>query len=150
MDWDSQLGGIIIGAILAGLFSLLGTLITLTVQGRRMKAQLENDAAVRKEQFQHDLESRSAQFDHEAEQEIRGRRTEALGELQELLERQKDALTDVWGIYRSGNAQLRGDLKQLPQLGVLVNKEYRAKLWAINSDITRLFIINGGHRHSLN
>ncbi len=89
MDWDSQLGGIVIGAILAGLFSLLGTLITLLVQGRRMKAQLENDAAVRKEHFQHDLENRSAQFDHEAEQEIRGRRTEALGELQELLERQK-------------------------------------------------------------
>lgn len=66
--------------------------------------------------FRQDLESCKVQFDHEAEQEIRGRRTAALGDLQRLLELQKDALTDHWETYKKGNTHLRVDLKQFPPL----------------------------------
>ena len=79
--WDTQLPGVITGAIIGGAFAIVAQLFA----NRRQRKQ-----------FAYDLEARQQQFTHEKEQEIRGRRTATLIDLHLLLEDQMNALEDLW------------------------------------------------------
>ncbi len=125
-NWDSQIGGVIIGAILAGVFSLIGGWTTLFIQGRRMEKQLE-----------HDAKARESQFAHDRQQEIRGRRTDTLAELQEALEEQAEALVWLRTNYKNNKSQLRGEIEKSDRWVTLYSKQYRKKLWPCNATLTR-------------
>ena len=120
--WDSVGFGVIIGALISGVFTLLAQRFATRRQ---------------KEQFAHDLQVRREQCSHEKEQEIRGRRTEALAELQILLEAQSAALENLWGWIH--NPHMLPELTVSPKdaYNVLRERGYRIKLWPINVPISQ-------------
>ena len=122
--WQSHLGGIIIGSGVAGIFTLLAQVFAYSRQ---------------KNQFAHDLQVRQQQFAHEREQEIRGRRTAALAELLVLLEDQATSLEKLWAFIGSAHPQSYPHLKDAAVVAwkVLLERNYRKRLWPINGPITK-------------
>ena len=120
--WDSQLFAAIIGFFIAGVFAVLAQAFETCRQNK---------------QLAHDLEVRQGQFAHEREQEIRGRRTEALADFNSLLEEQSTALGKLGGVIK--DPQMRPYLKELLEDAwtVLRSRGYRKKLWPIDVPITK-------------
>ena len=113
--------GVIIGALIAGLFTWFA---------QRSETRRQN------KQFAHDFNVRREQFAHEREEEIRGRRTEALADFQILLEAQATALGNLWGFIQ--NPQHPALKKLLEDAWtVLRSRGYRKKLWPIDVPITK-------------
>ena len=131
--WEPQLAGVIIGALIAGVFASLAQVFATC----RQKKQFAHDSQARQDQFAHDLEVRREQFSHEKEHEIRGRRTAALADLQILLEAQVTALENLWGFIL--NPQVRPDLTIPPEDAwtVLRDRGYRIKLWSTEDPVTK-------------
>ena len=108
MNWDSQLGGIVIGSGIALVSNIIVQWVVQFFANQRQQRQfihdldirqqqLTYDREVRQQQLTYDREVRQEQFAHDREQEIRGRRTAALGDLVVLLEDQVTALQDLGG-----------------------------------------------------
>ena len=85
-------------------------------------------------QLAHDREVRQQQFAHDQEQEIRGRRTVALGELIVLLENQVVALQELWGFLRHPNPELRERVGSAWRI-LQTDRLYRGKLWPIDGSV---------------
>ena len=124
--WNSQLPGVITGAIIAGGFAII---VQLFANHRQNK------------QLAHDLEIRQKQFAHEREQDNRGRRTAALVDLQGLLEEQASALQDLWGFMCNPAPHHRPDpdiaVKEAEEArDVLLKSNYRKIVWPINDPET--------------
>ena len=121
--WESQLAGVIAG----GVIGIATTLIAQVFATWRQKEQ----------------------FSHDREQEIRGRRTAALADLQMLLEGQVTALQDLWGFIK--NREVRPHLAIPPEeaLKILREKDYRSKLWAINGPVTKAINAYANKIHGL-
>ena len=113
--WESQLPGVVTGATIAGAFALV---VQLFANYRQNK------------QLAHDLEVRKNQFVHEREQEIRGRRTAALADLQMQLEEQGSAVQDLWGFVCHPDLHYpKSSAEEAWQ--VLFRKSYRRNVWPI-------------------
>ena len=123
---DSSVFGVIIGA-----------LIMWGAAGWRQKKQFAHDSQARQDQLAHDLKVRREQFSHEREQEIRGRRTEALADLNMLLEAQTTALKELWGFIKNPK-EVRPHLTISPEDAwtVLRDRGYRIKLWSTEGPVT--------------
>ena len=119
---ESQLLGVIIGSSIAGVFTLLAQVFATCRQ---------------KKQFAHDLEVRREQFSHEREQEIRGRRTVALADLQIRMEDQSTALVALWDFIKK--PEVRPDLIIPPEDGwnVLQERGYRLNSWSTEDPVTK-------------
>ena len=120
--WNSPLTGVVIGSVIAGTFTWLAQVFA----DRRQKKL-----------FAHDLEIRKQQFAHEKEQEIRGRRTAALADLQMQLGEQATAVQNLWGFachhpdlhYPKSSAEEAWD--------VLFRKSYGRNVWPVENSVAR-------------
>ena len=107
------------GSIIAALISAIATWLGVWYEGHRQERRLTNEREVMQKQLAHDRE-----------QEIRGRRTEALVVLHDLLETQARAISYFSGFC--GDPKRFTDPSEFDEWRTVFRlKAYRARLWPI-------------------
>ena len=125
MNWDSVVG-VVIGSGIAGVFTTLAQVLS----NQRQKKQFAYDYEAKQQQLAHDLSVRQKQFAHEKGQEIRGRRTAALADLQMLMADQASAIQNLWGFLCLPDLHYpKSSAEEAWQ--VLFRKRYSRNVWPI-------------------